>query len=69
MRVEFDMKGLSSEEVKRLASESKKFVNQIQSLLTGSFSDTPEWGFDLKQTGRGAGTIWLPRGRAGNARR
>ena len=58
---------LSSEAVKRLEASAKKFVNQIHSLLEATFPDTPErateWGFEVKQTGRGAGTILLPRDR------
>ena len=57
----------ASEALKRLDVSAKKTLNQIRSLLEGRLVDAPEqaqqWGFFVRQTGRGAGNILMPRGR------
>jgi len=54
----------SSEEAKRLNERAKKMVRQIQNLLSGLYSETPEraaeWGYEVRQSGARAGKILIP---------
>jgi hypothetical protein len=56
----------ASEALKRLDAAAVTAVRQIRLLLGGRFAQTPElaqgWGFTVRQTGRSAGYILMPRG-------
>lgn len=58
---------LASETLKQLDAAARQTVSQIRSLLQGRFPHTPAqaqaWGFFVRQSGRGAGNILMPRGR------
>lgn len=58
---------LASETLKRLDATARTTVGQIRNLLKGRFAHSPEqaqtWGFFVRQSGRGAGNILMPRGR------
>ncbi|MFZ1395254.1 MAG: hypothetical protein WAS33_00050 [Candidatus Promineifilaceae bacterium] len=57
----------ASEALKRTQRTAKRTLQQIRSLLAGHFAATPEqaqaWGFVVRQTGRSAGQILMPRRR------
>lgn len=58
---------MASETLKQLEVTARKTVSQIRSLLKGHFPHNPAqvqtWGFFVRQSGRGAGNILMPRGR------
>ncbi len=58
----------ASEALKRSQRTAKRTLQQMRSLLAGHFAATPEqaqaWGFIVRQTGRSAGQILMPRTRA-----
>ncbi|MCA9944353.1 MAG: hypothetical protein KC449_12780 [Anaerolineales bacterium] len=58
----------ASEALKRTQRTAKRSMQKIRSLLAGHFAETPEqaqaWGFMVRQTGRSAGQILMPRKRA-----
>ena len=58
----------ASEALKRSQQTAKRTLQQIRNLLAGHFAATPEqaqgWGFVVRQTGRSAGQILMPRSRA-----
>lgn len=55
----------ASEALKRTREDAKTLLRQIRSLLAGRFTRTPEqaqaWGFMVRQTGRSAGLILMPK--------
>jgi hypothetical protein len=59
---------LSSEEVKALDKKSIELIKKIHRTMLYEFAETPaeatQWGFDISQTGKRAGTILMPDGRA-----
>lgn len=59
---------LSSEEVKALDKQSVALIKKIHRTMVYEFAETPaqvtRWGFDISQTGKRAGTILMPDGRA-----
>ena len=61
-------RALSSEEVKALDKQAVAFIKKIHRTMVYEFAETPaeatQWGFDVKQTGKRAGTILMPDGRA-----
>ncbi|MCB9006095.1 MAG: hypothetical protein H6656_01665 [Ardenticatenaceae bacterium] len=58
----------ASEALKRSEQAARATLRQIRNLLTGHFAATPElaqgWGFMVRQTGRSAGKILMPRKRS-----
>jgi hypothetical protein len=61
-------RALSSEEVKALDKKSVALIKKIHRTMLYEFAESPaeatKWGFDVKQTGKRAGTILMPDGRA-----
>ncbi len=61
-------RALSSEEIKALDKQSVALIQKIHRTMLYEFAETPaeatKWGFDVKQTGKRAGTILMPDGRA-----
>lgn len=57
----------ASETLKRLDATARTTVGQIRNMMEGRFAHNPEqaqqWGFFVRQSGRGAGNILTPRGR------
>lgn len=55
----------ASEALKRTREDARALLRQIRSLLEGRFARTPEqaqaWGFMVRQTGRSAGVILMPK--------
>jgi hypothetical protein len=58
---------VASEALKRTQYTAKRTLQKMRSLLAAHFADTPEqaqaWGFMVRQTGRSAGQILMPRKR------
>ena len=61
-------RALSSEEVKALDKKAVALIQKIHRTMLYEFAESPAeataWGFDIKQTGRRAGLILMPDGRA-----
>jgi hypothetical protein len=61
-------RALSSEEVKALDKQAVALIKKIHRTMMYEFAESPAeataWGFDIKQTGKRAGLILLPEGRA-----